>query len=54
MRALLFGFRWSTAGTDEEYTEWSKNMFVQSAGCIVFFCLLLVVISALKNILGVV
>ncbi|MFA6198006.1 MAG: hypothetical protein WC734_02500 [Patescibacteria group bacterium] len=53
MRAILFGFRWGTAGTNEEYSEWSKSMFVQSTNRILIFFLLLVVISVLKSILGI-
>lgn len=53
MRAVLFGFRWHTAGSDEEYSEWTKSMFIQSTGCVLALGLLLVVVSALESIFGV-
>jgi hypothetical protein len=49
MRAILFGFRWRTAGSDEEYSEYSKKSFFQSAVGILFFSLLLFVVSTVKS-----
>jgi hypothetical protein len=54
MRAVLFGFRWHTAGSDEEYSEWTKSMFIQSTGAVLVLGLLLILVSSLKSIFGIV
>jgi hypothetical protein len=54
MRAVLFAFRWRTAGSNEEYSEFTKNAFVQSTSYVFFLGILLVTVSILKNIFGIV